>query len=128
MFLLAYRFSKHEITGVTPAELYFARDLRLLFDLLRGNPPKVETQTVENFMRNLKEKLGKIHSEVRRRMKIKSSRIKSMYDRGARQILFKERQRVWLFNPRRKRGKTPKLQSDWEGLFYVVKRLSDVIY
>lgn len=39
MYLLTYRSSKHEITGVTPAELYFARDLRLPIDLLRDCPP-----------------------------------------------------------------------------------------
>jgi len=39
MCLLAYRSFKHETTGVTPAELYLARDLRLPMDLLQGNPP-----------------------------------------------------------------------------------------
>jgi len=34
MCLLAYRSSKHETTGVTPAELYLAQDLRLPMDLL----------------------------------------------------------------------------------------------
>lgn len=38
MFLLAYRSSKHEATGVSPAELYFARDLTLPLDLLRESP------------------------------------------------------------------------------------------
>jgi len=33
MFLLAYRSSKHATTEVTPAELYFARELRLPIDL-----------------------------------------------------------------------------------------------
>lgn len=30
MFLLAYKSSKHEAMEVTPAELYFGRELRLL--------------------------------------------------------------------------------------------------
>ena len=42
MFLLAYRSSNHETTGLIPAELYFAQDLRLPVDLLRENPPKSE--------------------------------------------------------------------------------------
>lgn len=39
MFLLAYRSSKHETTGMTPAELCFARDLRLPVDLIQESPP-----------------------------------------------------------------------------------------
>lgn len=37
MFLLTYKSSKDETTGMTPAELYFARELRLPMDLLQGN-------------------------------------------------------------------------------------------
>lgn len=58
MFLLAYRSSKHETTGLTPAELYFGRDfrlpldlllgsLRLPLDLLLGSPPRKESQPTE---------------------------------------------------------------------------------
>lgn len=63
MYLLAYRSSKHEITiRVTPAELYFARDLRLPLDLLPGDPPKPregEIPPVGNFFRKLEGKAGR---------------------------------------------------------------------
>jgi len=55
MFLLAYRSSKYESIGVTPAELYLGRDLRLPLDSLRGNPPELqdqELQTVEEYIKN----------------------------------------------------------------------------
>jgi len=45
-----------------------------------------------------------------------------------RQIDFREGQSVWLFNPQRKKGKTPKLQSSWEGPYTIVKKLSDVTF
>lgn len=80
MFLLAYRSSKHESTGVTPAELYFAQDLRLPLDLLRGNPPssnEEESQTVGGYVKDLREKLEEIHSTVKKRMSLRSSRIKT---------------------------------------------------
>ncbi|XP_071652203.1 uncharacterized protein [Temnothorax longispinosus] len=128
MFLLAYRSSKHETTGVTPAELCFARDLRLPLDLLLGSPPRGGSQSVEGFIGNLKEKLDKIHSNVRERMDIKSSRAKSWYDRKARQTLFQEGEKVWFYNPRRMKGRAPKLQSNWEGPFLIVKKLNDVVY
>jgi len=50
MFLLAYK-SKHEITQVTPAELYFGRDLNLPLDLLRGSPPSSRhTEKPDNYI------------------------------------------------------------------------------
>jgi len=45
-----------------------------------------------------------------------------------RQIDFREGQSVWLFNPQKKKGKTPKLQSNWEGPYRIVKKLSDVTF
>jgi len=131
MFLLAYRSSKHETTGVTPAELYLGRDLQLPLDLLRGSPPVLheeELETVDDYVRNLKEKLDRIHFNVREKLLIKSSQVKIRYDRKARQISFKEGEGVWLFNPQRFKGKTPKLQGNWDGLFTVVKKLNDVVY
>jgi len=99
MFLLAYRSSKHEFT-VTPAELYLGRDLRLPLDLLRGNPPKLqdqELQTDEEHIKNLREKIEKVHTYVREKLSLKSSRVKVQCDRKARQVLFKEGQKVWLY-------------------------------
>jgi len=56
------------------------------------------------------------------------SRMKARYDCKARQTLFQEGQKVWFFKPRRKRGKAPKLQSDWEGPYLVEKKLSEVVF
>jgi len=131
MFLLAYRSSKHESTGVTPAELYLGRDLRLPLDLLRGNLPELqdqELQTVEEYIKNLREKIEKVHTYVRGKLSLKSSRVKVQYDRKVRQVLFEEGQKVWLYNPRRFKGKAPKLQGNWEGPFSIIKKLSDIVY
>jgi len=129
MFLLVYRSSKHEVTQVTLAELYFERDLNLLLDLLRGSPPSNEnSENSEDYVRNLRKKLDEIHQEIRNQMEMKSSRIKWRYDRKARDCSFEQGQKVWFYNPRRKEGKTPKLQRDWEGPYVVVRKLSDVVY
>jgi hypothetical protein len=39
IFLLAYKASTHDTTGLTPASLVFGRELRLPYDLLFGAPP-----------------------------------------------------------------------------------------
>lgn len=128
MYLLAYRSAKHETTEISPAELCFGRELRLPLDLLHGNPPGDENRSRENYVSKLRGKLNEIHEKVRERLKMKSLRTKAFYDRKARQIHFEAGQKVWLFNPRRVIGKTPKLQSNWEGPYEVVKRLNDVVY
>jgi hypothetical protein len=35
---------------------------------------------------------------------------------------------VWLYRPTSTKGKSPKLQSSWEGPYKVVIRISDVVY
>jgi len=74
MCLLAYKSSKHETTGITPAELYFARDLRLPMDLLRENPPnKREPDTTIDCISRVRKKLEDLHEVVRKRVSIESS-------------------------------------------------------
>ncbi|KYN14518.1 hypothetical protein ALC57_13271, partial [Trachymyrmex cornetzi] len=53
---------------------------------------------------------------------------KSWYDQKTRRIDFEVGQRVWLYNPRRIKGKAPKLQCSWEGPYSIVKKLSEVVY
>jgi len=36
--------------------------------------------------------------------------------------------RFRFYNPRRKKGKAPKLQSSWEGPYFIVRKLNDMIY
>lgn len=129
LYLLAYRSSKHETTGVSPAELYFAQDLRLPLDLLRGSPPNENNEmSVNEYLGKLREKLNNIHGEVRQRIEIQSLRSKARYDQKARQIRFEEGHEVWFYNPHRVRGRSPKLQNCWEGPFKIIKKLSDVVF
>ncbi|GBM72688.1 hypothetical protein AVEN_213184-1 [Araneus ventricosus] len=40
----------------------------------------------------------------------------------------KEGDLVWMYNPKRRRGPSPKLQQNWEGPYTVIKKLNDVVY
>ncbi|GBO00093.1 hypothetical protein AVEN_23705-1 [Araneus ventricosus] len=54
--------------------------------------------------------------------------MKTSYDSGATCHHFKEGDQVWMYNPKRQRGLSPKLQQNWEGPHTIVKKLNDVIY
>jgi len=86
MCLLACRTSKHESTGDTPAELYFARDLRLPLDLLQGSFPDGREKSKESCVQSLREKLllNTIHPNARQHLNFQSSRVKNHYDRKVR--------------------------------------------
>lgn len=121
-------FSRQEATGATPAEMYLGQDLRLPVDHLRGFSPSDDIGEEENYVHKLRTRLDKIHQFGRNHLLLRSRNVKSWYDRRARQLTFEPGQKIWFYNPRRMKGKAPKLQSPWEGPRSVIKKLSDVVY
>jgi hypothetical protein len=57
-----------------------------------------------------------------------SDRMKTRYDKLANSAGYQEGDRVWLYRPTRTKGKSPKIQSSWEGPYKVVTRINDVVY
>jgi hypothetical protein len=64
---------------------------------------------------NMVERLYDTHHYARRHLRVASDRMKARYDRLANSARFQEGDRVWLYRPTRTRGRSPKLQSVWEG-------------
>ncbi|GBL73575.1 Retrovirus-related Pol polyprotein from transposon 297 [Araneus ventricosus] len=120
LFLLAYRSAEHEVTGLTPAEMLFGRTLRLPCDILFGRPSETPSSPNE-YMKSLEARLESVHAFARERMKTR-------YDSRATDHHFKEGDLVWMYNPKRRRGLSPKLQQNWEGPYTIVKKLNDVVY
>ncbi|GBN10380.1 hypothetical protein AVEN_192808-1 [Araneus ventricosus] len=78
-------------------------------------------------MNNLEACLESVHAFARERIKLASERMKAGSDCRATDHHFKEGDLVWMFNPKRRRGLSPKLQQNWEGPYTVVKKLNDVV-
>lgn len=131
LFLLAYRSSKHETTEFSPAMLMLGRELKLPLDLLRGIPPEsdlVENLSIPHFVDQLRVKLNCVHNDVRNNLLMKSDKMKLNFDSKAHMLTFKTGDKVWLYFPHRVRGKSPKLQCDWEGPYIIRSKLNDVVY
>ncbi|GBN28821.1 hypothetical protein AVEN_182225-1 [Araneus ventricosus] len=54
--------------------------------------------------------------------------MKTRYDSKTTDYHFKEGDLVWMYNPKRWRGLSSKLQQNWEAPCTVVKKLNDVVY
>lgn len=126
-FLLAYRTAEHESTKASPAFVNFGRELRLPVDLLTGGPPN-DPITVQDYVSDLRDKMREIYAMVRENGLQSSENMKTRYDRRANTSGFEEGTLVWLHNPTRRKGKSPKLQTKWEGPYKVVTRINDVTY
>ena len=113
LFLLAYRSSRHETTQHTPSLVLMGHELRLPLDLWRGPTPAAVSDE-DTFTGDTRKRLAEIHKFVRQRMHLCSDRMKSWYDTYSQPISFVPGEQVWLFYPRRTKGKCPKLQSNWE--------------
>ena len=123
-FLLAYRSAIHDSTSRTPAKVLFGNELKLPGDLIFGATPNDDVNQDEDSQNSF----SKVHDAVRHRIKMVSNRMKARYDRAANTDGFQEGQLVLLFNPQRKKGLCPKLQTHWEGPYKIVTKINDVVY
>ncbi|GBO00314.1 Retrovirus-related Pol polyprotein from transposon 412 [Araneus ventricosus] len=114
LFLLAYRSLDHEVTGFTPVDMLFGRTLSLPCDILFVRPSDTPSSPNE-FLNNLEPRLESVHAFARERIKLASQRMKTRYDYGATDHHFNVGDEVWMYNPKGRRGLSPKLQQNWEG-------------
>jgi hypothetical protein len=77
---------------------------------------------------NLVDHLHDIHNYARQHLKLVSDRMETRYNRLANCVGYHEGGEVWFYRPSRKKGKSPKLKSSWEGLYKVVIWTNDVVY
>ena len=123
-FLRAYRSAVHDSTCRSPANVIFGTEIKLPGDLEFGVKPDTEGDAT---CAGKEDSLNELHEFVRTRMKTVSDRMKARYYCAANTGGFHEGQLVLLYNPQRKKGLSPKLQTSWDGTYKIIKRLNDVV-
>ena len=128
--LMAYRSAVHESTGYTPAQLMLGHDPNLPLDMLIERPPDARDDkvTTTEFAKSLRERMSEIRSTVASNLAVSAETMKQRKDAKATMRPLNEGDQVWLYNPRRKKGQSPKLASPWEGPYLILKALSAVTY
>lgn len=119
-----------ESTKCTPAALMFGRELRTPVDLVFGPPPEQEVRGEPglDYYYHLCERLRVVHELARQSLAEAGVQQKRAYDLRTKGEDFVAGALVWVYNPVRKKGRSPKLDSHWEGPCTVLKTLSDVVY
>ena len=124
LFLLAYRSAPHKTTGFSPAQLVYGRDLHLPEDLYRPSATPQVLTTPYAFQ--LRADMEKMRVFARDTMKINMRRQKDWFDRRSKQRIFNMGDWVWVHDPKRLRGRCPKLEPQWTGPWVVTKKINDV--
>uniref|UniRef100_A0A5S6QW50 Integrase p58-like C-terminal domain-containing protein n=1 Tax=Trichuris muris TaxID=70415 RepID=A0A5S6QW50_TRIMR len=100
----------------------FGREARLPVDIYYGSP-KSRPEHISEYIWQMKERMHKVHSFMRNRMRLDQRRRKEYYDRNARVCFFEVGEKVWLAVPKRH-----KLGPSWEGPYSIVTKQGGDVY
>jgi hypothetical protein len=125
LLLMAYRSTEHVATKISPSRMMLGRDMNLPIDVWAGRPEGGEMpRSRPMYAQKLQEKMDEVHMFVRHNSKISSGVMKQHYDVKAMAVKYEVGTGVWLHNPQRKKGRSPKLSRNWECPYVVVTKMT----
>ena len=125
--LSLYRSSVHSVTGETPNRLMLGREVRTPVTLLAPLPPGQEYET--DWGRDFHARFGDMHQLVTEVTKQKHRAEAPRHDRRCKNLTFNEGDLVWVYDPKQRRGKTPKLDPNrWSGPWKITRKVSKCTY
>ena len=127
ILLMAYHSAIHKSTGCSPAKLMLGRDLTLPIDLALGRPTEAP-QTAVEYANTLQERMERVHDFARNHLRIMTDQMRQRYGSSPGCQQLQPGDAVWLYNPQRRKGLTPKLQRPWQGPYTIIKRINNVVY
>jgi hypothetical protein len=72
--------------------------------------------------------MDKLHQLAREKLTSNVDKMKQRYDLKTHESFYQPGDLVYLYNPRRKKGRCPKLQRNWQGPWQIVEGISDLVY
>ncbi|KAJ8952419.1 hypothetical protein NQ318_014511, partial [Aromia moschata] len=124
-----FRSSQHESTTYTPSMLTSGREMKLPTDLILGRPlEENQERSLPEFVKDLRERLDRIHRFASEKLKMHSDKMKQRLDTTSTETAFEPGDAVWLYAPKRMKGRSPKLQKNWEGPYTITKKINDLVY
>ena len=126
---MAYRSSEHSTTGVTPNRMMLGRELPMASHLMITTPEEKDRRDNRTkYVQELEKKIQEAHHTARTHIQGQHRQQKSQYDKRAASSQYEVGDLIWLNNPSKKIGRSPKLQTFWEtDPWKVVEILSDVV-
>ncbi|KAJ8943433.1 hypothetical protein NQ318_015711 [Aromia moschata] len=103
--------------------------MKLPTDLMLVRPlEETQERSLPEFVEDLRERIDRIHRYAREKLKMHSDKMKQRLDTTSTETAFQPGDAVWLYAPKRTKGKSPKLQRNWEGPYTIMKKNNDLVY
>jgi transposase InsO family protein len=127
--LMAYRACSQETSGLSPNLLMFGREASLPLYFVAGRAPGTEGECVDGeYALKVRERLEVAFEIARESSHVAQQRQKRYYDAKVCGQPYKVGDKVWVYNPARTKGISPKLQRRWQGPCTILKKLSEANY
>ncbi|KAM6975889.1 retrovirus-related Pol polyprotein from transposon 412 [Tautogolabrus adspersus] len=129
--VMAYRATKHSSTGLTPNMMLYGREITEPVDLVVGLPPEKESyNTPPEYVLQLRERLELSDQLAREALEKSVERAKRQYDKNICQVQYQVGASVWhlIKGTKRVKNKVRKFLPSYEGPYFVVGQLDDLIY
>lgn len=131
--LFAYRTAIHESTQFTPYHLTFGRSPMLPVDVMLGRQPSKlvedgEVVKLPHFVEETHQYFNDAYATVRSNLTQAHQRQKLAFDKKEHGETFRVGDRVWLYTPAVKEGRSRKLATQWRGPYTIVDKTSSVNY
>lgn len=128
--LMAYRATKHSATSISPNMMLFGREIMEPVDLIASLPAEHTEKEPPQYVLDLKDTIQKAHMVAREELQASVERAKKYYGRKLHQHKYQIGDPVWYFvkGTKRVKGKVPKFMPYFDGPYYVLGSLDDVVY
>ena len=118
---MAYRATVHESTGQTPNMMMLGRELPMPTHLLsKEHESEENSPNVPSYVQKIQENLWEVHDLARNHLDGAHQRQKRNFDKNVNDPKFIIGEHVWMFNPTKKKGLSPKLMMCWEEVPYKI--------
>ena len=128
MLIMAHRSTPHDSTKYSPKMLMMGRESSLPIGVMMGIPREETEAHWRNYVEELQQKMEIADGSARKNLKKSAVRQKRNYDQRAEHCQFSIGDPVWFYNPVRRKGICPKLQTKWTCPFTVIDKLNNVVY
>ena len=129
LICMQYRASTHRVTGCSPAQLMFGRELRIPLDVVYPPFSPSVYHDNEDYLDDLESRMVKAANFANQQLEIQwQLREKNCanYSKWNKEIDIG--QDVYIFNPAVKKGHSPKFSRNCKGPYQILEQISDLLY